>query len=81
MLQEIPGTGFIMLSMVLTSVGLPIEGLAILAGIDRIREMVSTCLNILGDAACAVYIAKREGELDERQYNHEELIELESGEA
>ncbi len=77
----IPGTGFIMLSMVLTSVGLPIEGLAILAGIDRIREMVSTCLNVMGDAVCAVYIAKREGELDERQYNHEELVELESGEA
>lgn len=75
----IPGTGFILLSVVFTSVGLPIEGLAILASIDRIREMVSTCLNILGDAVVAVFIAKREGELDERQYNHEEVVELESG--
>ncbi len=74
----IPGTGFIMLSVVFTSVGLPIEGLALLAGIDRIREMVSTVLNILGDAVVAVYIAKQEGELDERQYNHEVLVELES---
>jgi Na+/H+-dicarboxylate symporter len=74
----IPGTGFIMLSVVFSSVGLPIEGLALLAGIDRIREMVSTVLNILGDAVVAVYIAKQEGELDERQYNHEVLVELES---
>lgn len=74
----IPGTGFLMLSVVFTSVGLPIEGLALLAGIDRIREMVSTVLNILGDAVVAVCIAKQEGELDERQYNHEELVELEA---
>lgn len=73
----IPGTGFLMLSVVFTSVGLPIEGLALLAGIDRIREMISTVLNVLGDAVVAVYIAKQEGELDERQYNHEELVELE----
>ncbi len=73
----IPGTGFIMLSVVFSSVGLPIEGLALLAGIDRMREMVSTVLNILGDAVVAVYIAKQEGELDEQQYNHEELVELE----
>jgi len=69
-----------MLSAVFSSVGLPIEGLALLAGIDRMREMVSTVLNVLGDAIVAVYIAKQEGELDERQYNHEELVELEGTE-
>ncbi len=73
----VPGSGFIMLSVVFTSVGLPIEGLALLAGIDRIREMISTVLNILGDSVCAVYIAKQEGELDERQYHHAVLVELE----
>jgi len=73
----IPGTGFIMLTVVFASVGLPIEGLALLAGIDRVREMVSTVLNILGDAVVAVYVAKQEGELDERQYNHDEIVELE----
>lgn len=73
----IPGSGFIMLSVVFSSVGLPIEGLALLAGIDRIREMGSTVMNIMGDAVCAIYIAKQEGELDERQYYHEELVELE----
>jgi DAACS family dicarboxylate/amino acid:cation (Na+ or H+) symporter len=73
----IPGSGFIMLTVTLTSIGVPIEGLALLAGIDRIREMGSTVLNILGDAVCAVVIAKQEGELDERQYYHEQLVEIE----
>jgi dicarboxylate/amino acid:cation (Na+ or H+) symporter, DAACS family len=76
----IPGTGFIMLSAVFASVGIPIEGLALLAGIDRMREMVSSVLNILGDAVVAVTIAKQEGELNESQYNHEELVELEGSE-
>lgn len=74
----IPGTGFIMLSVVIASVGLPIEGLALLAGIDRIREMGSTVLNVLGDVVCAVVVAKQEGELDERQYNHKDLVEYEA---
>lgn len=76
----IPGTGFIMLSVVFSSVGIPIEGLALLAGIDRIREMISTVLNVLGDAVAAVYVAKQEGELDERQYYHKELVEMEGSE-
>jgi Na+/H+-dicarboxylate symporter len=71
----VPGTGFIMLSVVIAAAGLPIEGIALLAGIDRIREMGSTVLNVLGDAVCAVYVAKQEGELDIRQYNHKEIVE------
>ncbi len=74
----VPGGGFIMLSAVLTSVGLPLEGLAIIAGIDRLRDMVTTVLNILGDAAVTVYIAKKEGELDEQRYYHPELVELQN---
>lgn len=77
----IPGTGIIMLAAVLRSAGLPTEGLFLLLGIDRVREMGSTVVNILGDACTAVYIAKQEGELDERQYNHEELVELEESDA
>lgn len=72
----VPGAGFIMLSAVLSSVGLPLEGLAILAGIDRLRDMATTVLNILGDAVVTVFIAKQEGELDERQYYHTELVEF-----
>lgn len=74
----IPSTGYLMLSVVASSVGLPVEGVALLAGIDRVREMVSTIVNILGDAVAAVYIAKQEGELDERQYYHEDLVEMEN---
>jgi len=77
---SVPGTGFILLSVVLVSVGLPIEGLALLAGVDRMREMMSTILNVLGDAVCTLYVAKLEGELDERQYNREEVIVFEGSE-
>lgn len=73
----IPGSGFIMLSAVFASIGLPLEGLAILASIDRLREMVSTVLNITGDALVAVYVAKSEGELSEQQYYNAELVEFE----
>lgn len=65
----IPGTGFLMLSIVLTSAGIPIEGLAFLAGIDRIREMISTVLNVLGDIVCAVVVAKQEGQFEEATPN------------
>lgn len=76
----VPGSGYIMLNVVFSSVGLPMAGVKILASVDRIREMGSTVLNVLGDAVCAVYVAKQEGELDERQYYHEELVELEGSE-
>lgn len=74
---SVPTGSYVMLSVVFASVGLPKEGIAMLLGIDRIREMISTVLNVLGDAVCAVYVAKKEGELDERQYYHHELVELE----
>lgn len=77
----IPGGGFIMLSAVLSSVGLPLEGLALMAGIDRLRDMMTTTLNIMGDAAVTVLIAKQEGELDERQYYHSDLVEFGSEQA
>ena len=60
----VPGGGFIMLSAVLTAVGIPLEGLAIVAGIDRIREMFATFLNIFGDSVVTLFIAHREGEID-----------------
>lgn len=74
---SVPTGSYVMLSVVFASVGLPVEGIAMLLGIDRVREMVSTVLNILGDAVCAVYVAAKENELDERQYYHHELVELE----
>ena len=52
----VPGSGMIMLAMVLQSVGLPIEGIALVAGIDRILDMGRTVVNITGDAACAICV-------------------------
>lgn len=65
----IPGTGLIMLSLVLGVLGLPLEGIALVAGVDRLREMVSTVVNILGDAAAAVVVSKAENEINVEVYN------------
>ncbi|MFC3024019.1 dicarboxylate/amino acid:cation symporter [Vibrio zhugei] len=65
----VPGAGLIMLSLVLSTVGLPIEGLAIVAGIDRILDMARTTINVCGDMMVAVLIAKSEKELDNDIYN------------
>lgn len=65
----VPGVGLIMLSMVLTQIGIPVEGIAIIMGIDRILDMCRTAINITGDAACTLIIAKQEGELDENIFN------------
>lgn len=56
----VPGVGLIMLSMVLNFVGLPVEGIALILGVDRILDMTRTAVNITGDAACTVIIAKTE---------------------
>lgn len=69
----VPGAGLIMLSLVLTSVNLPLEGIAIIAGIDRILDMARTTVNITGDAMTAVIVAKGEGELDEKIYNQDNV--------
>ncbi len=65
----VPGAGLVMLSLVLTSVGLPLEGVAVIAGIDRILDMARTALNVTGDAACTVVVAKSEDDLNEDVYN------------
>ena len=58
----VPGAGLIMLTMVLTSVGLPIEGIALVAGIDVILDAARTCLNVTGDTAVCAVVASSEGE-------------------
>ena len=57
-----PGAGMIMLAMVLTQVGLPVEGIAIIAGVDKLFDMGRTTLNITGDATCALFISRIERE-------------------
>ena len=64
----VPGAGLITLSLVLSSVGLPMEGVAIMAGIDRILDMARTTLNVTGDAMVSLLIAKSENELDINVY-------------
>lgn len=56
----VPGAGMIMLAMVLTSVNMPLEGIALIAGIDRILDMMRTCVNVVGDASAAVVVAGTE---------------------
>lgn len=56
----VPGAGMVMLAMVLESVNVPVEGIALVAGIDRIFDMGRTTVNITGDAACAVVVSKME---------------------
>ncbi len=67
----VPGSGMIMLTMVLQSVGLPVEGIALVAGIDRVLDMGRTTVNITGDAACSVCVdaweRKREARAAEKQ--------------
>ena len=53
----VPGAGMVMLAMVLSSVGLPVEGIALVAGVDRIFDMGRTTVNITGDASCAVIVS------------------------
>ena len=63
----VPGAGMVMLAMVLSSVGLPIDGIAIVAGIDRIFDMGRTTVNITGDAACALIVSNLERKRKERK--------------
>ena len=65
----VPGAGLIMLTLVLNSVGLPIEGIALIAGIDRILDMARTTVNVVGDCMVTVLVAKSENELDEGVFN------------
>ncbi len=65
----IPGSFIIMLPIMLTSVGLPIEGVALLVGIDRILDLLSTTINITGDATITLVIDSSEGTLDKEMYN------------
>ncbi|MEX0331812.1 MAG: dicarboxylate/amino acid:cation symporter [Puniceicoccaceae bacterium] len=67
----VPGVGLIMLSMVLTQVGLPVEGIGLIIGIDRLLDMVRTAVNVTGDSAVSCIVAKSEGELDLDVYNSE----------
>lgn len=65
----VPGVGLITLAMVLTSVGLPTEGIALIMGIDRILDMTRTAINVTGDAICTTVVAHQEGLVDKDTFN------------
>ena len=64
-----PGVGVIMLTMVLTSVGLPVEAIALVLGVDRLVDMFRTTVNITGDAVCAVVVDHSERKLEQANTN------------
>ena len=65
----VPGVGLIMLAMVLQQVGLPLEGIALIMGVDRLLDMIRTAVNITGDSVVSCIVAKSEGEMDETVFN------------
>ncbi|MEL7290371.1 MAG: dicarboxylate/amino acid:cation symporter [Pseudomonadota bacterium] len=83
----VPGVGLVMLAMVLNQVGLPLEGIALIMGVDRLLDMIRTAVNITGDSAVTVIVAKSEGALDETRFNDpmagekEEEVHLKHSEA
>jgi Na+/H+-dicarboxylate symporter len=68
----IPGGSLIMMGMVLTSVGLPLEGIALIAGVDRILDMLRTTVNITGDSVITMLVDKSEGTFDRATYHNPE---------
>ena len=65
----VPSVGLVTLAMVLNSVGLPTEGIALIMGIDRILDMIRTAVNITGDAVCTTIVCQQEGSLNREVFN------------
>ena len=65
----VPGGSLPLLMVVLATVGVPAEGIAIILGVDRILDMCRTTINVCGDLTAAVYVARAEGEWDPRPLN------------
>ncbi|TEW49818.1 dicarboxylate/amino acid:cation symporter [Psychromonas algicola] len=71
----VPGVGLIMLAMVLNQVGLPVEGIAMIIGVDRLLDMIRTSVNITGDCVVTCIVAKSEGEMDVDVFNNPNAAE------
>ena len=64
----VPGVGLITLAMVLNQVGLPVEGIALILGVDRLMDMIRTAINVTGDATVSTIIANKQGMLDKGRF-------------
>ncbi|TVR28906.1 MAG: dicarboxylate/amino acid:cation symporter [Balneolaceae bacterium] len=71
----VPGAGIIMLVIVLQAIQVPVEGIALILGVDRILDMLRTAVNITGDAAVAVAVAHTEGKLGALHFDEEDVVE------
>ncbi len=60
----VPGSGMIMITMIFSQVGIPLEAVAIVAGVDRLLDMARTTLNVTGDATAAILVSKLENDFD-----------------
>ena len=70
----VPSVGLITLTMVFNSVGLPVSGISMIMGIDRILDMMRTAVNITGDAVCTTVVAYQNGDVDTDVYNDMSLV-------
>ncbi len=61
----VPGVGLITLALVLTQVGLPVEGIALIIGVDRLLDMTRTVVNVVGDATVSSVVARSEGQFED----------------
>jgi Na+/H+-dicarboxylate symporter len=68
----VPGVGLIMLAMVLEQVGLPVEGIALIIGVDRLLDMTRTAVNVTGDSMVTIIVGKSEDQFDEAVFNDPE---------
>jgi len=64
----VPGVGLITLAMVLQQVGLPVEGIALIIGVDRLLDMIRTAVNVSGDSMVSLVVAKSEGAWDRHTF-------------
>jgi Na+/H+-dicarboxylate symporter len=69
----VPGVGLITLTLVLDQVGLPVEGIALIIGVDRLLDMLRTAVNVTGDATVATIVASSEGQLDREVFDAPEV--------
>jgi Na+/H+-dicarboxylate symporter len=71
----VPGVGLITLALVLEQVGLPVEGIALIIGVDRLLDMMRTAVNVTGDATVSTIVARSEGKFDESIFDRETAAE------
>ena len=69
----VPGAGLIMSTLVFTQIGIPLEVIALIAGVDRVLDMIRTSINVVGDSTTALAVSRMEGELGSEPFDEEEV--------